>query len=1059
MPRRNDLESICIVGSGPIVIGQAAEFDYAGCQALKVLREDGFRTIVINSNPATIMTDPGFADRTYLEPLDAESVAEVLRLERPDALLPTMGGQTALNLARELATEGVLEELGIELIGARLDAIERAEDRLLFKEAVESCGLKVPASSIVTSLDQLAGLGAPAVVRPAFTLGGHGGGFAYTEDELCRQVERGLAESPIGQVLVEESVRGWDEFELEVVRDRIDNVVIVCSIENLDPMGVHTGDSVTVAPQMTLPDEAYQELRDAAAAVIRAVGVDTGGSNIQFARSRETGEVRVIEMNPRVSRSSALASKATGYPIAKVAARLAVGYTLDEIPNDLTGTTPASFEPTLDYVVVKFPRFAFEKFPGADRTLGTQMKSVGETMGIGRTFAEAFLKAYRSRELDAGAATPWQLLADVPEDVHPFFQRELAQIRDALEGIGEVDSLVADDFLRLKRAGLSDADVAAAAGTTETAVRQRRRDCGVRPSYRRVDSCAGEVEAASNYFYSTWGEVDEAPPSVDRPRVVILGSGPNRIGQGIEFDYCCVHAVTTYRELGYEAVMVNCNPETVSTDYDTSDRLYFEPLDTESVLAICERERPDGVVIQFGGQTPLKLARAIEDAGYRILGTPFDAVDLAEDRERFAGLLRAHGLRSPEWGIAASPDEAVEIAEQIGYPVLVRPSYVLGGRAMRVCYTADEVREMPAGMLEASAAKPPMPSAKTAASPSAPPPGERVLVDRFVEHAVEVDVDALCDGVDTYVAAVMQHVEEAGVHSGDSACVLPAPSLSFAQTQEIARVVRILGRALGVIGLLNVQLAVTGDGEVYVIEANPRASRTVPFVSKATGVELVKAACRLALGARVSELGLPPERPPRQWSVKAAVLPFARFPGSDPVLGPEMRSTGEVMASAADLSTALDKAERAAGRRLPRSGSVFISIREPDHQQAVPIAATLVGLGFELYATEGTAATLTAAGIAVEPVRKLSEATDGEPTVVDLIRRGRCDLVINTPEGRNARSDGYAIREAALARRVPCITTLSGAAAAVHAIATARAEQAMSLQERIDAELGLTQSA
>jgi carbamoyl-phosphate synthase large subunit len=1033
LPRRADIESICIVGSGPIVIGQAAEFDYAGCQALKVLREDGFRTIVVNSNPATIMTDPGFADRTYLEPLDAEAVAEVLRLERPDALLPTMGGQTALNLARELATSGVLDELGIELVGASLDAIEQAEDRLKFKEAVESCGLRVPRSTIVTALDDLDGLPTPAVVRPAFTLGGHGGGFANTAGELARQVERGLRESPIGQVLVEESVRGWDEFELEVVRDRRDNVVIVCSIENLDPMGVHTGDSVTVAPQMTLSDGAYQELRDAAAAVIRAVGVDTGGSNIQFARSRETGDVRVIEMNPRVSRSSALASKATGYPIAKVAAKLAVGYTLDEIPNDLTGTTPASFEPTLDYVVVKFPRFAFEKFPGADRTLGTQMKSVGETMGIGRTFAEAFLKAFRSRELDAGAATPWQTLADVPADVHPFFGRELARIAEALGAVGDVDSLVAGDWLRLKRAGLSDAQIADAAGVPEAIVRQRRRDCGVRPSFRRVDSCAGEVEAASNYCYSTWGEADEAPPSSARPRVVILGSGPNRIGQGIEFDYCCVHAVTTYRELGYEAVMVNCNPETVSTDYDTSDRLYFEPLDAESVLAICERERPDGVVIQFGGQTPLKLARAIEDAGWRILGTPFDAVDLAEDRERFAGLLRAHGLRSPEWGIASSPSEAVAIAEEIGYPVLVRPSYVLGGRAMRVCYSADEVRDMPRF--------------------------DKVLVDRFVEHAVEVDVDALCDGVDTYVAAVMQHVEEAGVHSGDSACVLPAPSLSFAEGQEISRVVKLLGRALGVVGLLNVQLAVTGDGSIYVLEANPRASRTVPFVSKATGVELVRAACRLALGERLGDLALPSERPPRQWSVKAAVLPFARFPGSDPVLGPEMRSTGEVMASAGDLSTALDKAERAAGRRLPRTGSVFISIREPDHQQAVPIAATLVGLGFELYATEGTAATLVAAGIAVEPVRKLSESTDGEPTVIDLIRRGRCDLVVNIPDGRNARSDGYAIREAALSRRVPCITTLSGAAAAVHAIANARAEQALSLQERIDVERAAAQPA
>jgi carbamoyl-phosphate synthase large subunit len=1026
LPRRTDIESICIVGSGPIVIGQAAEFDYAGCQALKVLREDGFRTIVVNSNPATIMTDPGFADRTYLEPLDVESVAEVLRLERPDALLPTMGGQTALNLARELANAGILDELGIELIGAKLDVIERAEDRLKFKQAVESCGLEVPTSAIVTALDQIEGLHVPAVVRPAFTLGGHGGGFANTEEELRRQVERGLSESPIGQVLVEESVRGWDEFELEVVRDRLDNVVIVCSIENLDPMGVHTGDSVTVAPQMTLPDEAYQELRDAAIAIIRAVGVDTGGSNIQFARSRETGEVRVIEMNPRVSRSSALASKATGYPIAKVAARLAVGYTLDEIPNDLTGTTPASFEPTLDYVVVKFPRFAFEKFPGADRTLGTQMKSVGETMGIGRTFAEAYLKAFRSRELDAGAATPWPTLDDVPEDVHPFFQRELDRIYAGLASVGDVESLVAHDFLRLKRLGLSDAQIATASGTTEPAVRQRRRDCGVKPAYRRVDSCAGEVEAASNYYYSTWGEADEAPPAGAKPRVVILGSGPNRIGQGIEFDYCCVHAATTYRELGYEAVMVNCNPETVSTDYDTSDRLYFEPLDAESVLAICEREKPVGVVIQFGGQTPLKLARVIEDAGYTILGTPFDAVDLAEDRERFAGLLTAHGLRSPEWGIAATPGEAVEIAERIGYPVLVRPSYVLGGRAMRVCYDADDVREMPAF--------------------------ERILVDRFVEHAVEVDVDALCDAKDTYVAAVMQHIEEAGVHSGDSSCILPAPSLSFAQTQEVSRVVKILGRALGVVGLLNVQLAVTGDGDVYVLEANPRASRTVPFVSKATGIELVKAACRLALGSSIADLGLPQERPPRQWSVKAAVLPFARFPGSDPVLGPEMRSTGEVMASAAELSTALDKAERAAGRRLPRSGSVFISVRGPDKAPAVAIAATLAGLGFALYATEGTAATLVAAGIEVEAVRKLSEATDGEPTVVDLIRRGRCDLVINTPEGRDARSDGYAIREAAMVQRIPCITTLSGAAAAVHAIATARAEQAVSLQERIDVE-------
>jgi carbamoyl-phosphate synthase large subunit len=1017
VPARRDIESVCVIGSGPIVIGQACEFDYAGCQALKVLREDGYRTIVVNSNPATIMTDPGFADRTYIEPLDLESVASVLERERPDALLPTLGGQTALNLAVSLAEAGVLDDLGVELIGAPVDVIRRAEDREEFKRAVESCGLRVPSSTIVTALDDVEGLAAPAVVRPAFTLGGHGGGFADNQSELYRQVERGLAESPIGQVLVEDSVRGWDEFELEVIRDRADNVVVVCSIENLDPMGVHTGDSVTVAPQMTLADEEYQALRDAAAAVIRAVGVETGGSNIQFARNRETGELRVIEMNPRVSRSSALASKATGYPIAKVAAKLAVGYTLDEIPNDLTKTTPASFEPTLDYVVVKFPRFAFEKFPGAEQALGTQMKSVGEAMGIGRTFTEAFLKAFGSRELDPGAPTPWATLDDLPEGVHPWFRAEIERARA---------ELATGDLLRAKRAGWGDDSIGAALGLEGVEVRRRRHEQGVVPAFRRVDSCAGEVEAGSNYFYSTWGEADEALPAGDKPRVVIIGSGPNRIGQGIEFDYCCVHAAQTFRGLGYEAVMVNCNPETVSTDYDTSDRLYFEPLSPEEVLAVCDRERPVGVVTQFGGQTPLRLARHIEEAGYRILGTPHAAIDLAEDRERFGSLAEELGVRCPPWAIVSNVDEALAAAADIGYPVLVRPSYVLGGRAMRVCYDDEQLR---LGM----------------AAVHGP-----VLLDRFVENAIELDVDALCDGEEVYIAAVMQHVEEAGVHSGDSACVLPAPSLTLAAALEVEHVVKRLGPALGVVGLLNVQLAIA-DSVAYVLEANPRASRTVPFASKAIGVNLVEAACRLAAGATLRELALPVPRP-AQVSVKAAVLPFSRFPGADPVLGPEMRSTGEVMASAADLPTALAKAERAAGRPLPTSGTAFLSVRDEDKPAAVAVAAALAGLGFDLVATEGTARTLRAAGLEIEEIAKVADAEADEATVVDLVRRGRCDLVINTPQGSGARADGYLIREAALVARVPCVTTISGAAAAVHAIANARAESALSLQERIGSE-------
>ena len=1073
MPLRRDLESICVVGAGPIVIGQACEFDYSGSQALKVLREEGYRTIVVNSNPATIMTDPGFADRTYLEPLDVEGVASVLERERPDALLPTLGGQTALNLASRLWEEGILDELGVALIGASFDAIRRAEDRELFRQTVESAGLRVPRSAIVTSLADLEDVSVPAVVRPAFTLGGHGGGFVETQEELRRQVEHGLRESPIGQVLVEESVRGWDEFELEVMRDRADNVVIVCSIENLDPMGVHTGDSVTVAPQMTLSDEAYQELRDAAAAVIRAVGVETGGSNIQFARSRETGEVCVIEMNPRVSRSSALASKATGYPIAKVAAKLAVGYTLDEIPNDLTGTTPASFEPTLDYVVVKFPRFGFEKFPGADARLGTQMKSVGEAMGIGRTFTEAFLKAMRSRELDGGASTPWATLDDLPADMHPWFRGQIEDARAALCLTSRIDELTAGRLLYLKELGWSDAAIAEQHGATEEFLRLARQASGIRPVYRRVDSCAAEVAASSNYLYSTWGEADDpsasprpwpasapagrspAPPMPDaaglreaapsalgrtetycprasglpplpaapqgRGPVVILGSGPNRIGQGIEFDYCCVHAARTYRQLGYEAVMVNCNPETVSTDYDTSDRLYFEPLGDEEVLEICAREQPVGVVIQFGGQTPLRLARTLAAAGIPILGTAFEAVDLAEDRERFGELCGRIGLAVPPWGIAGSNDEAVAAARRVGFPVLVRPSYVLGGRNMRVCFDEEAV---------AAAFR-----------------GGRVLVDRFLEGAVEIDVDALCDGEDTHVSAVMQHVEEAGVHSGDSSCVLPPTSLTPTELLEIRRAVRRLAPALGVVGLLNVQLALVDD-ELYVLEANPRASRTVPFASKAIGLNLVEMACRVAAGARLSELPLPPEGAERHVSVKAAVFPFSRFPGADPVLGPEMRSTGEVMASAADFATAFAKAERAAGRPLPEGGVAFVSVRDADKPAAVGIAGGLASLGFGLCATAGTADALIAGGLEVERVRKVGEEGPG-PTVVDRIRRGRCDLVVNTPQGGGARSDGYQIRDAALVARIPCVTTIAGAEAAVEAIARAQAEDAVSLQERV----------
>ena len=1003
MPARRDIETVCVIGSGPIVIGQACEFDYAGCQALKVLREDGYRTIVVNSNPATIMTDPGFADRTYIEPLDLESVADVLARERPDALLPTLGGQTALNLAIALAEAGVLEEFGVELIGAPVDVIRRAEDREEFREAVRGCGLEVPASSVVTSLSELAGVSLPAVVRPAFTLGGHGGGFAEDSAALHAQVERGLAESPIGQVLVEESVRGWDEFELEVIRDRVDNVVIVCSIENLDPMGVHTGDSVTVAPQMTLSDEAYQELRDAAAAVIRAVGVETGGSNIQFARSRETGEVRVIEMNPRVSRSSALASKATGYPIAKVAAKLAVGYTLDEIPNDLTKTTPASFEPTLDYVVVKFPRFAFEKFPGADDALGTQMKSVGEAMGIGRTFTEAYLKAFRSRELEPGSPMPWAGPLELSEAVHPWFREQLESA---------VEALRSGDLLAAKRAGWGDEAIARELKVSAVEVRRRRLEKGVVPVFRRVDSCAGEVEASSSYAYSTWGESEEGSSESGRPRVVIIGSGPNRIGQGIEFDYCCVHAAQTFRALGYDAVMVNCNPETVSTDYDTSDRLYFEPLTLEDVLEIAHREKPVGAIVQFGGQTPLRLSVPLEKAGLPILGTTPDAIDRAEDRERFSKLIEKLGLKQPENGVARSAEEAHRTAERIGYPAMVRPSYVLGGRAMEVVYDRESLERYIREAVKAS-------------------PEHPVLIDRFLKDAIEVDLDLVADRTgEVLVGGVLEHIEEAGIHSGDAAATLPPHSLSPDLVERMKDQATALARELKVVGLMNVQFAIQGK-TIYVLEVNPRASRTVPFISKATGVPLAKIAALCMVGKTLRELNAPREIELKNVAVKESVFPFARFPGVDVILGPEMKSTGEVMGIAADYPSAFAKGELAAGSKLPRSGTVFISVKDDDKPAMVDLAKRLRALGFRIVATGGTHRYLTSKGIEVEHVLKV---TEGRPHVVDKIVDGEIALVFNTTFGKKEIADSFSIRRESLMHSVPYYTTVQAARMAVGAI-------------------------
>jgi carbamoyl-phosphate synthase large subunit len=1040
MPRRDDIHKILLLGSGPIVIGQAAEFDYSGTQACRVLVQEGYEVVLVNSNPATIMTDPEVASTTYIEPLLPGPVAQVIERERPDALLPTLGGQTALNLAKALHEDGTLERFGVELIGADYEAIDRAEDRERFRDTMTAAGLRVPRSAIAHTIadaqDALPDIGLPFIVRPAFTLGGTGGGVVRTEAELERMVAGGLAASPIGQILIEESVLGWGEFELEVMRDASDNVVIVCSIENLDPMGVHTGDSVCVAPQQTLTDKQYQALRDQAIAVIRAVGVETGGSNVQFAVNRATDEIVVIEMNPRVSRSSALASKATGFPIAKIAARLAVGYTLQEIPNDITRATPASFEPAIDYCVVKWPRFAFEKFPGAEAGLTTHMKSVGEVMALGRTFKQAFGKALRSRELDTHPSFPEDdeaLLALVGIAGAERFDHLLEALRRGV-GIAELERRTSIDpwFLRELQEYAADPDAPFA---------------GVR-TFKSVDTCAAEFAAETPYFYSAWerpgpgGPSHEAPrggtagavrgggdgagPGAGRPGVVILGSGPNRIGQGIEFDYCCVHAAQTVRELGRDAIMINCNPETVSTDYDTSDRLYFEPLTLEDVIAVCELEGPEGVVVQFGGQTPLKLASGLDAAGFPILGTSIDAIDLAEDRSRFGALLDRLGYRAPPYATAVSAEEALARAPEVGFPLLVRPSYVLGGRAMEIVYSVEGLRNYLQRVGTES--------------------GEAIYLDRFLEDSIEVDVDALCDGEEVWIAGIMQHVEEAGIHSGDSACVLPPHALGESMLEQIREQTVGIARALRVVGLLNVQFAIHGDDGLHVIEANPRASRTVPFVSKAIGLPLAKLACRIILGERIGELGLPEDPVRGHVCVKEAVLPFARFAGADSLLGPEMRSTGEVMGIASDFPTAFAKAQAAAGAGLPNQGTVFLTVADGDKPAATGIATSLHDLGFNIIATRGTAQALRRMGIPADEINKIGE---GSPHVVDWIERGAVDLVINTPVGTGARADGYEIRSVAVARGIPCITTMAGGMAAARAIASAQrgAPDVISLQE------------
>ena len=1049
MPLRKDLKSVLLIGSGPIVIGQACEFDYSGTQAVKALREEGLKLILVNSNPATIMTDPELADRTYIEPMTLEVLTKIIERERPDALLPTVGGQTALNLAIELAEAGVLDRFKCELIGAKLEAIKKAEDRELFKNAMLKIGLEVPRSSIARSMEDaervLGELGLPVIIRPSRTLGGTGGSIARELGDYRTKVAYGLEQSPNHEVLIEQSVEGWKEFELEVMRDTADNVVIICSIENLDPMGVHTGDSITVAPAQTLTDKEYQLMRDAAIRIIREIGVDTGGSNIQFAIDPATGRMVVIEMNPRVSRSSALASKATGFPIAKIAARLAVGYRLDEIPNDITRMTPSCFEPTIDYVVTKIPRFTFEKFRGAADELGPQMKSVGEAMAIGRTFKESLQKALRSLEIgshgfESGLSEPPRAhaLAEIRRQVATPSSHRLYHLADALRlgitraevyelskidpwFIDAVAELVAEEervareplgaayFSEFKAMGFSDRRIADLRGIDEGAVASARRDAGVTPVFKSVDTCGAEFEAFTPYLYSTYEGEDEAPPTA-RKKVIILGGGPNRIGQGIEFDYCCVHASMALKDAGFETIMVNCNPETVSTDYDISDRLYFEPLTFEDVMAIAERERPVGVIVQFGGQTPLKLAVPLARAGVPILGTTPDAIDRAEDRERFNAMVTKLGLRQPEGVLARGLEDAVAGASKVGYPVLIRPSYVLGGRAMEVIPNEEELRRYVTQALQASERHP-------------------LLIDRYLQGAIEVDVDAISDGELVVVGGIMEHVEHAGIHSGDSACALPPTTLSGALQQELIRQTKLLARELGVIGLINIQYAIYG-GEVYILEVNPRASRTIPFVSKAIGVPLAKHAAMVMAGKKLSEIGFTTERVPSHVAVKESVFPFGRFPGVDTILGPEMKSTGEVMGIDTTFAMAFAKAELAASSNLPDAGLVFISVRDEDKPSLEPIARGLVAMGFDLIATRGTATHIRKLGLNCDSVNKVLE---GSPHIVDAMKAGRVAMVVNTPDASGTK-DSFSIRRTALEMRLPYFTTMAGAKAAVEGI-------------------------